>query len=220
MSFTVFGRGVSDGLTIDEATSPSLLRAPQMVEPPPAVREDQAGTPFAREREEGGTRRDSEGAKGGDSLRAYRETAGQVNREPSPVSVAEQIMSRPALTVRVDDTVGRASELMAERRIGLLPVLGNDGRIEAIITRGDITRQRIRYSDLARMPVGAIAHLQVLTAGPRTNIRELARALLEQDIRGMPIVDQDEDPPRVVGVVTRSDILRALINYAPLELWL
>ncbi|MFW6323158.1 MAG: HPP family protein [Guyparkeria sp.] len=212
MSFTVFGRGVSDGLTIDEATSPGLLRPPTFVEPPPAVREDQAGTPFARERESA--------ARHDDSLRAYRETAGQVNREPSPVSVAEQIMSRPALTVRTNDTVGRARDLMAERRIGLLPVLGEDGRIEAIITRGDITRQRIRYSDLAKMPVGTVAHFEVLTAGPRTNIRELARVLLEQDIRGMPIVDQSEEPPRVVGVVTRSDILRALINYAPLELWL
>ncbi len=212
MSFTVFGRGVSDGVTIDEAASPGLLRPPMMVEPPPAVREDQAGTPFALDRDARAPR--------DDSLRAYREAAGQVNREPAPVSVAEQIMSRPALTIRINDTVGRARDLMAERRIGLLPVLGEGGRIEAIITRGDITRQRIRYSDLAKMPVGAIARFEVLTAGPATNIRELARVLLEQDIRGMPIVDQAEDPPRVLGVVTRSDILGALINYAPLELWL
>ncbi|MFN2380980.1 MAG: HPP family protein [Guyparkeria sp.] len=212
MSFTVFGRGVSDGVTIDEATSPSLLRPPMMVEPPPAVREDQAGTPFALDRDARAPR-DA-------SLSAYREAAGQVNREPTPVSVAEQIMSRPVLTIRIDETVGRARDLMAQHRIGVLPVLGEDGRIQAIITRGDITRQRIRYSDLAKMPVGSIAHFEVLTAGPRTNIRELARVLLEQDIRGMPIVDQAEDPPRVVGLVTRSDILRTLINYAPLELWL
>ena len=212
MSFVVFGRGVSDPVTIEEATSPGLLRPPATVEPVRPVREDQSETSLPS----GGQGRSASGQP----LRAYREAAGQVNREPAPVSFAEQIMSRPAITVRIDDTVGRARDLMTGRGVGLLPVLGEDGRLQAIITRGDITRQRIRYSDLAKMPVGAVAHFEVLTAGPRTNIRELARVLIEQDIRGMPIVDQGEDPPRVIGVVTRSDILRALINYAPLELWL
>jgi len=211
MSFTVFGRGVSDPVTIDEATSPGLLRPPMMVEPVRPVNEGRASIPFA-----GQGRRPASNQ----SLRAYREASGEVNREPAPVSLAEQIMSQPAITIGINDTVGRARDLMTDRGIGLLPVLGNDGRIEAIITRGDITRQRIRYSDLAKMPVGAIARFEVLSAGPRTNIRELARVLIEQDIRGMPIVDQAENPPRVIGVVTRSDILRALINYAPLELWL
>lgn len=214
MSFVVFGRGVSDGLTIEEAASPGLLRPPMMVEPIHAVREDQAGTPFAYRRLKSGEESQSE------STRAYREAAGQAGREPTPVSVAEQIMSRPAVTIGVRDPVGRARNLMAEHHIGLLPVMGEGGRLEAIITRGDITRQRIRYADLAKMPVGAIARFEVLTAGPRTNIRELARVLLEQDIRGMPVVDQGSDPPVVIGVVTRSDILRALVHYAPLELWL
>ena len=212
MSFVVFGRGVSDPVTIDEATSPGLLRPPMMVEPVRGVREDQGGTSYPQ---------DVQGRRvAGQSLRAYYEASGAVNREPAPVSLAEQIMSKPAVTIGINDTVGRARDLMTSRGIGLLPVLGHDGRIEAIITRGDITRQRIRYSDLAKMPVGAIARFDVLTAGPQTNIRELARVLIEQDIRGMPIVDQGGDPPRVIGVVTRSDILRALINYAPLELWL
>ena len=214
MSFVVFGRGVSDPVTIDEATSPGLLRPPMTVEPIRGLREEQG-------EDLGGIfQRGARDRRQGESLRAYRETSESGNREPSPVSVAEQIMSKPAITIGIDDTVGRARDLMSKRGIGLLPVLGDDGRIEAIVTRGDITRQRIRYSDLAKMPVGAIARFDVLTAGPKTNIRELARVLLEQDIRGMPIVDQGEDPPRVIGVVTRSDILRGLINYAPLELWL
>ncbi|WP_298220793.1 CBS domain-containing protein [Halothiobacillus sp.] len=56
-----------------------------------------------------------------------------------------------------------------------------------------------------------------MTATTNTNIRELARVLLAQDIRGLPIVNEAGE---VVGVVTRGDILRALVNYAPLELWL
>jgi CBS domain-containing protein len=212
MSFVVFGRGVSDPVTIDEAASPGLLRPPVVVEPIRGLREDQGGTSYPQ---------DVQGrAAAGQSLRAYQEASGRVNREPAPVSLAEQIMSKPAVTIGINDRVGQARDLMASRGIGLLPVLGDDGRIEAIVTRGDITRQRIRYSDLAKMPVGAVARFQVLTANPQTNIRELARVLLEQDIRGMPIVDDGVEPPRVVGVVTRSDILRSLINYAPLEMWL
>ncbi|HER35523.1 MAG: CBS domain-containing protein [Halothiobacillaceae bacterium] len=212
MSFTVFGRGVSDPVTIDEATSPGLLRPPMSVEPIRAASDERGRPPLRPGR---GVAPASE-----EPLRAYREASGAVQREPAPVSLAEQIMSRPPITVGIHESIGRARDLMWHRGIGLLPLIGDDGRIEAIIARGDITRQRIRYSDLAKMPVGAIARFDVLTAGPKTNIRELARVLIEQDIRGMPVVDQGEDPPVVIGVVTRSDILRALIHYAPLELWL
>ncbi|MGC8697442.1 MAG: HPP family protein, partial [Halothiobacillus sp.] len=79
-----------------------------------------------------------------------------------------------------------------------------------------------RFTDLAPRAVATIANHSVLTATPQTNIRELARVLLAQDIRGLPIVDAPNDDAQkvVVGIVTRGDILQALVNYAPLELWL
>jgi len=57
---------------------------------------------------------------------------------------------------------------------------------------------------------------KVLTATPETQIREIARVLIEQRKGVMPIVDANA---HMVGIITRSDILRTIVNQAPLELW-
>jgi acetoin utilization protein AcuB len=56
----------------------------------------------------------------------------------------------------------------------------------------------------------------VLTAHPDTSIRDIARVFFEERIGAVPIVDRGET---LVGIVTRSDILRTILNSAPLELW-
>ncbi|HHQ69715.1 MAG TPA: CBS domain-containing protein, partial [Halothiobacillaceae bacterium] len=136
------------------------------------------------------------------------------------VSLVHQIMSAPAITIREDDSIAKMRAMLAEHNIGLLPVVDKNGDLSGIVTRGDLTRQQVRYQTLARLPVQQIAQRNVLVTSPNTNIRELARVLLEQDIRGLPVLDQEQTPPRIVGVVTRTDVLRAMVHYAPLELWL
>ena len=64
--------------------------------------------------------------------------------------------------------------------------------------------------------VGDLVEARVLTALPSTPIREIARILFEERIGAMPIVEYGV----LVGIITRSDILRALINHAALELWI
>ena len=57
----------------------------------------------------------------------------------------------------------------------------------------------------------------VLTAHADTEIREIARVLFEERIGAVPIVDSQG---QLVGMVTRSDILRTIMNHAPLDLWI
>ena len=58
---------------------------------------------------------------------------------------------------------------------------------------------------------------RVLVASPDTEIREVAKILFEHRIGAMPVISSSE---RLVGIITRSDILRTLVNRAPLELWI
>jgi CBS domain-containing protein len=52
----------------------------------------------------------------------------------------EQIMSSPVVTVTPDDPVRHCMELMTERRIRHLPVLGPDGAMIGMISIGDLVR--------------------------------------------------------------------------------
>ena len=58
---------------------------------------------------------------------------------------------------------------------------------------------------------------QVLTAHPDTEIRTIARVMFEERIGAMPIVSEAGTP---VGIITRSDILRTVMNKVPFELWI
>lgn len=217
MSFIIFGPGISDHLTLNQALSPSTMpNLPQAVFPVNETRrvkgaeEEHSGREsWQEELADGATPR-------APAIGAY-ESVRHSQRELSPVQIAEQIMTSPVLSLPPDARISQLRELCSRRKIGLVPLIDAQKQLVGIVTKGDLARQRVRYTDLAPRAISTIATPNVLTATTSTNIRELARVLLAQDIRGIPIVNERGD---VVGVVTRGDILRALVNYAPLELWL
>lgn len=217
MSFIIFGPGISDHLTLNQALMPSSMPSlPQAVDPVNVTRRVQ-GT------DDDSTGRDAwrdevaEGAAHRSPAIGAYESVQHPQHELGPIQFAEQIMTSPVLSLSPEARIAELRALFTRRKIGLVPLIDAQNRLVGIVTKGDLSRQRVRYTDLASRAVSTIATPNVLTATTNTNIRELARVLLAQDIRGIPIVNDDGD---VVGVVTRGDILRALVNYAPLELWL
>lgn len=57
---------------------------------------------------------------------------------------------------------------------------------------------------------------EVITADPISDIRRVAQVMQEYHLSGVPIVnDQDS----LMGIVSRSDMLRAVTNDPPLNMW-
>jgi CBS domain-containing protein len=56
----------------------------------------------------------------------------------------------------------------------------------------------------------------VVAAAPLTDIRRIARVMLERDVDGVPIVNEQEE---LAGFISRGDVLRAVITDPPLSLW-
>lgn len=125
---------------------------------------------------------------------------------------AQDIMSRPVVTVTPETSAKRAAELLSSHGFTALPVTDDDGLLVGIVTEADLIGDRIppdpRCRDRARTPAGGIVG-DVMTSpatgmSPGSDVAELSRALLDSRIRAMPIVDGG----RVVGIVTRGDIVR------------
>jgi len=55
-----------------------------------------------------------------------------------------------------------------------------------------------------------------LSATPTTEIREIALVMLDEHVSAIPILDSSR---HLVGILTTSDILRAIVHRNPLELW-
>ena len=54
------------------------------------------------------------------------------------------------------------------------------------------------------------------SVSPTADLRRAASALLESDLPGLPVVD---DGGQVIGFVSRSDVLRAALKDAGLDVW-
>jgi CBS domain-containing protein len=145
------------------------------------------------------------------------------------MEVAE-IMSRHVLTVPPDARVELAAGFMLDQHIGGLPVCGPDGRLVGIVTESDLLRRaetgterhRPRWLEFVLGPgklaeeyahsharrVEEVMTRDVATAGPRDSLEHVVGLMERKRIHRVPVLDGD----RLVGIVTRADLMRALLS--------
>lgn len=87
------------------------------------------------------------------------------------------------------------------------PVLGEQGDLIGIVTLQDLARARER-GPLAGRTVGDIATRSVLTVYPDDPMWMALKRLGTRDVGRLPVVDR-QNPRRLVGMIRRSDIVRA-----------
>lgn len=149
----------------------------------------------------------------------YRHEGG-LSAERRPALVARQIMSSPVVTLPPAATIAEAWDLFRRRRFRHVPIVTPEGKILGVVSDRDLLGGARRGSEGASAEAPAtvqdlMSHV-VITATADTEIRECARALSSNRISALPIVD---DAHSLVGILTTSDILRCLMQNAPLDLW-
>jgi tRNA nucleotidyltransferase (CCA-adding enzyme) len=115
---------------------------------------------------------------------------------------ARELMSTPARRIPPDETVARA--LVSCQRYGQSGILvAEDGRLVGVVAREDLDRAVAH--GLSHAPVKAVMSGRAATAAPDTPVAEL-QSLLAAGSERVAVLEGD----RIAGVVTRSDVLRAL----------
>lgn len=140
--------------------------------------------------------------------------------ERGPLYNADQIMQREVITVFVGDEVARAWRTLRDQRIHQAPVLNGDAQLVGIVSERDLLTAIDIDGELVietlKRQVRDVMTTPVVAAAPATDIRRIAAAMLDHDVDGVPIVS---DAGRLVGFVSRSDILQAVVTNPPLSLW-
>ena len=142
--------------------------------------------------------------------------------------IVEDVMSTPVISVEPSATVAEAAKLMLADRISGLPVTKRDGTLVGMISEGDLlrrgelgtTRKRPSWLEFFVGP-GKLADEyirthgrkveQVMSTDPVTTRRDallevVVAAMSRHRIKRLPVLDNG----KVVGIVARSDVLRAL----------
>ncbi|MGW9068371.1 CBS domain-containing protein [Streptomyces yangpuensis] len=63
---------------------------------------------------------------------------------PDRATTAERLMTRPAVTVPATSTIRAAARVMARRHLKRLPVVDGDGRLDGVVSRGDLLKVYLR----------------------------------------------------------------------------
>src|SRR4029450_13317220 len=136
-----------------------------------------------------------------------------VSERRQPLRVGD-IMSVSPVTITPSTSVHEAQTLMQQRNIRHLPVL-KDGRLVGMLSDRDIrlflpspatslTVWEIRHL-LDKLTVGAVMTYFVMTTAPDCSVTEAVGRMLGHKVGALPVVEDRQ----VVGILTRTDILRA-----------
>ncbi|NVO06810.1 MAG: CBS domain-containing protein [Rhodoferax sp.] len=159
-----------------------------------------------------------------DAMAAYAQAA--ASQPPRhPLKLVQDIMNPGAICVGLEDNVGQAWGVLAQHQLGQAPVVDANGVLVGLLTRAELMRSdrlpgphahALVWQALLVQSVADLMWTPVPSVAPATDIRRLARVLLDTGLPGLPVVD---DAGKVQAFVSRTDILRAVVADPPLDLW-
>jgi acetoin utilization protein AcuB len=119
-------------------------------------------------------------------------------------------MTRQPLTVTPERPVGQVAGLMRTHAVRHVLVMDRD-RLVGIVSNRDVrTPVGLEPRVAAGASVDTVMSESPVTVTADTALVDAARALLERRIGALPVLDGE----RVVGILTRSDALEALLAWA------
>jgi CBS-domain-containing membrane protein len=128
-----------------------------------------------------------------------------------------EVMTREPTTVSADTTLKRTAEILTRRQISALPVLDVQQRICGVVSEADLIRHTFAPDPRAHLrhgPQTARSRARVvrdvmtshaITVHESTDLAELADLMTSYNLKSVPVID---DEGRLVGVVSRSDLVR------------
>ena len=128
-------------------------------------------------------------------------------------NVVAKIMMGSPVTLKPEDTLDLASDVISLGRIRHIPVV-EDGRLVGLLSERDLMgaaaaiifglKQKSKSALLKRVLVKEVMRKKVITVTPDKPIKETVRLMKEKKIGCVPVVRQGQ----LVGLVTTTDILR------------
>ncbi|MGE5279908.1 MAG: HPP family protein [Deltaproteobacteria bacterium] len=141
-----------------------------------------------------------------------------------------ELMTKDVRTLAPDTPVSQAVALLVELKISGLPVVDASRKLVGIFTEKDVLKAVLpsyvaqvgpfvyenspqtiknKVAKVALTRVGDLMQRDVVKAGVATSVSEVARIMVTQNVRRVPVVDGDG---KIAGIVSRSDVLRHLLT--------
>jgi CBS-domain-containing membrane protein len=143
-----------------------------------------------------------------------------------PIAVRD-VMTPDVVTVSESAPFKEVANLLAEHRIGALPVLNPVGHVVGMVSETDLLLKQEfphaaetgRLVDTGRIrgdrrraegrTAWTIMNAPAITVAPETTVAQAARLMHSSKVKHLPVVDKDD---KLVGMVSRADLLQVFLR--------
>jgi len=128
--------------------------------------------------------------------------------------VASDFMTKDPVTIAPSATLAEARQVFALRSFNGLPVVDDDGRFVGFLTKLDwlkaftFSSEHIvpHYNDIMQLPVCRFMTCDVVAVDVATPLTRVLQRMVDTRYKSVPVLQGH----RVVGMISREDIVRAL----------
>ena len=136
---------------------------------------------------------------------------------PDPLAelCVRDIMSTPALCGRTTQTLQQAWETLQQYEIHHLAIVDANMALQGMLSSNQMLHFVLRHpGPIDQVPLTQFCSKTVLSTHPDVKVRDLAAALLEQGLDGVPVCQGGQ----LVGMVTYTDIIKLLLARTGLKI--
>ena len=142
-----------------------------------------------------------------------------------PLTKVQAIMTAGVVLIPDSCSIEEAWLLLEQHGIGQAPVISADKVLVGLLARAGLMRAEhlpkaeshpLVWRAWLTQSVSEVMWTPIPSVALDTDIRRVARVLLDTGLPGLPVADE---VGQVTGFVSRSDILRAVVADPPLDLW-
>ncbi len=127
------------------------------------------------------------------------------------------VQLKDLVTFRPDQEINEVIDVIIEKRISGAPVLDADRKLVGIISEKDCLRiivdQAYHNLPYSSPKVSDYMTKEVMTVSPENDVVAAANTFINTAIRRLPVVDNG----KLIGQISRRDILRAAKNISPTQ---
>ena len=150
---------------------------------------------------------------------AYKQVANLDTRHD--IYHVEEIMTRGVIYIEDSMTILECYEAMREHNVQQLPIIAdNELHLKGMVTTNDILHYIMDDLDYAKNNTAKhiydISTKKIITTDPISDIRRVAKVMCDFDLNAIPVVNGNDV---LVGIVTRSNILKAVSSIPHMQIW-
>lgn len=133
---------------------------------------------------------------------------------------AADIMTREVAYIDSKSTIQKAFDMLSEHKVGQLAVVSFGKKIVGMIDKKTILNLLMNdlenSKNILNKKLDDIYLPELITADPITDIRRIAKVMIDFKLHAVPIVAEDDT---LVGIISKTDIIKAVSNIPHLQLW-